>query len=255
IWGLENDGFFQNQAEIDALDESAIIPWGALEIIQGWPKYKDLDGNKKIETGLSADDPKDLKIIGNSRDRYTVGANMSMDWHGIDLSVFLQGVLKKDFYPHHYLFWGPYQQPYANVYPWNLDFYRGAADSPEQRAKHSQSYINAGLADANINSQYPVLQSWLADNNYGSGLDIPQTKYLLNGAYLRIKNISLGYTFPTSMTKRAGISRLRVFATGENIFEFSTIKKFVDPEAINQGSSAWAYPFQRRFAFGLNLDF
>ncbi len=255
IWGLENDGVFQNQAEIDALDESAIIPWGALEIIQGWPKYKDLDGNKKIETGLSSDDPKDLKIIGNSRDRYSFGANFSMDWNGLDLSVFLQGVLKKDFYPHHYVFWGPYQQPSANVYPWNLDFYRGAADSPEQRAKHSQSYIAAGLADANVDSHYPVLQSWLADNNYGSGLDIPQTKYLLNGAYLRIKNISLGYTIPATFTKRAGISRLRIFATGENIFEFSTIKKYVDPEAINQGSSAWAYPFQRRYAFGVNLDF
>jgi hypothetical protein len=255
IWGLENDGMFQNQAEIDALDESAIIPWGALEIIQGWPKYKDLDGNKKIETGLSANDPKDLKIIGNSRDRYTVGANLSMDWGGFDLSVFMQGVLKRDFYPHHYLFWGPYQQPYANVYPWNLNYYRATGDSPEQRAKHSASYIKAGLADANINSQYPVLQSWLADNNYGSGLDIPQTKYLLNGAYLRIKNISLGYTLPAKFTNKFGVSRLRVYATGENLYEFSSIKKYVDPEAINQGSSAWAYPFQRRYAFGVNLDF
>lgn len=255
IWGLENDGMFQNQAEIDALDESAIIPWGALEIIQGWPKYKDLDGNKKIETGLSANDPKDLKIIGNSRDRYTVGANLSMDWSGFDLSVFMQGVLKRDFYPHHYLFWGPYQQPYANVYPWNLNYYRATGDSPEQRAKHSASYIKAGLADANTNSQYPVLQSWLADNNYGSGLDIPQTKYLLNGAYLRIKNISLGYTLPAKFTNKFGVSRLRVYATGENLYEFSSIKKYVDPEAINQGSSAWAYPFQRRYAFGVNLDF
>jgi TonB-linked SusC/RagA family outer membrane protein len=255
IWGLENDGLFQNQAEIDALDESAIIPWGALEIIQGWPKYKDLDGNKKIETGLSAKDPKDLKVIGNSTDRYIIGANLNMDWGGFDLSVFLQGVLKRDFYPHHYLFWGPYQQPYANVYPWNLNYYRATGDSPEQRAKHSASYIKAGLADANTNSQYPVLQSWLADNNYGSGLDIPQTKYLLNGAYLRVKNISVGYTLPVKFTSKFRVSRLRVFATGENLYEFSSIKKFVDPEAINQGSSAWAYPFQRRYAFGVNLDF
>jgi TonB-linked outer membrane protein, SusC/RagA family len=255
IWGLQNDGLFQNKAEIDALDESSIIPWGALEIIQGWPKYKDLDGNKKIEQGLSADDPKDLKIIGNSTDRYSVGANLNMDWNGFDLSVFLQGVLKRDFYPHHYLFWGPYQQPYANVYPWNLDFYRATGDSPEQRAKHSASYIAAGLADANPNSYYPVMQSWLADANYGSGLDIPQTKYLLNGAYLRIKNVSLGYTLPAKFTNRFKVSRLRVFVTGENLYEFSAIKKYIDPEAVNQGSSAWAYPYQRRYAVGLNLDF
>ncbi|HEX8019076.1 TonB-dependent receptor [Mucilaginibacter sp.] len=255
IWGLENDGLFRSKDEIAKLDESAIIPWGALSIVEGWPKYKDLDGNGKIETGLSAKNPKDLKVIGNSTDRYTVGANINMDWRGIDLAIFLQGVLKRDFYPHHYLFWGPYQQPYANVYPWNLNYYRGAADSPEQRAKHSASYIAAGLADANTNSAYPVLQSWLADANYGSGLDIPQTKYLLNGAYLRIKNVSVGYTIPAKWTKKVGISRLRFYATGENLYEFSAIKKYIDPEAVNQGPSAWAYPYQRRYALGLNLDF
>ncbi|MXV15301.1 SusC/RagA family TonB-linked outer membrane protein [Hufsiella ginkgonis] len=255
IWGLENDGMFRSKEEIAALNESAVIPWGALSIVEGWPKYRDLDGNKKIERGLSSNDPKDLKIIGNSSDRYSIGTNLNMDYAGIDLSVFLQGVLKRDFYPHHYLFWGPYQQPYANVYPWNLDFYRGADESAAQRAKHSASYIAAGLADANKNSAYPVLQSWLADANYGTGLDIPQSQYLLNGAYLRIKNVALGYTFPARWTKKAGIARLRVFATGENLYEFSSIKKYIDPEAVNQGPSAWAYPFQRRYAFGVNLGF
>lgn len=254
IWGLQNDGMFRSQQEIANLDESAIVPWGALSIVEGWPKYKDLDGDKKIELGTSSNNPKDLKIIGNSSDRYIIGANLNMNWSGIDLSVFLQGVLKRDFYPHHYLFWGPYQQPYANVYPWNLDFYRGTADSPEQRAKNSNSYNAAGLADVNLNSKYPVMQAWLADNNYGSGLDIPQTKYLLNGAYLRVKNVTLGYTFPSKLVKKLGITRLRVFVTGENLYEFSAIKKYIDPEAVNQGPAAWAYPFQRRYAFGLNLD-
>jgi len=255
IWGLENDGVFRNAAEIAALDQTSLIPWGALSIVEGWPKYKDQNGDGKIEQGLSAKDPKDMKVIGNSTDRYTIGANLNMDWRGFDLSVFLQGVLKRDFYPHNYLFWGPFQQPYANVYPWNLDYYRAVADSPEQRAQHSASYIAAGLADANTNSYYPVLQSWLADANYGSGLDIPQTKYLLNGAYLRIKNISIGYTFPSEWTKKLKITRLRVFATGENLYEFSAIKKYVDPESINKGPDAAAYPYQRRYAFGLNLDF
>ncbi|SDE04430.1 TonB-linked outer membrane protein, SusC/RagA family [Mucilaginibacter pineti] len=255
IWGLQNDGLFQNQAEIDKLDESAIIPWGALSIVPGWPKYKDQDGNNKIETGLSSKDPKDLKIIGNSADHYSIGTNINMNWNGIDLSIFLQGVLKRDFYPHNYLFWGPFQQPYANIYPWNLNYYRATADAPDLRAQHSKSYIAAGLADANTNSYYPVLQSWLADANYGSGLDIPQSKYLLNGAYLRIKNVSLGYTFPLRLTRSLKVSRLRIFATGDNLYEFSAIKKYIDPEAVNQGASAMAYPFQRKYAFGLNLDF
>lgn len=253
LWGLTNDGYFRNKDEMNKLDESAIIPWGALEIVEGWPRYKDLDNNQKIEQGLSVRDPKDLSVIGNTSPRYRYGINLDMSWNGLDLSVFMQGIGKMDYYPHHYLFWGPYQQPYAGIYPWNLDFYRAKADNDATRAQHSESYINAGLADANPNSYYPVLQSWLADNNEKKGLDIPQSKYLLNAAYLRIKNVTLGYTLPASLTKRYHISRLRVFVSGENIFEFSSIKKYVDPESIIDGFG-WAYPYQRKYAVGLNLD-
>jgi TonB-linked SusC/RagA family outer membrane protein len=253
LWGLVNDGMFQSEDEIEQLDQSAIVPWGALDIVPGWPKYVDLDGDGKIERGLSSDDPKDMQVIGNTQARYRYGANVDVAWSGFDLSVFVQGVGKRDYYPHHYLFWGPYQQPYANVYPWNLDFYRGQADSEALMAQHSQSYIDAGLAEANLDSEYPVLQSWLADNNYGSGLDIPQTKYLLSAAYLRIKNVTLGYTFPEALTDRIKVDRVRVFVSGENLFEFSSIKKFIDPEAINDGYG-WAYPFQRKLSFGVNID-
>ncbi|WP_162946637.1 SusC/RagA family TonB-linked outer membrane protein [Chitinophaga barathri] len=258
LWGLTNDGTFKDAAEIGKLDQTDLIPWGAIDVVPGWPRYKDFDGNSKIERGFSANDPKDLRVIGNTSPRYRYGINLDMDWNGIDLSVFLQGIGKMDYYPHHYLYWGPYQQPYANIYPWNLDFYRGEADTDAERAKHSASYIAAGLADANPNAYFPVMQSWLADNNYTNsggrtGLDMPQTKYLLNAAYLRIKNVTIGYTLPNSLTKRYKISRLRLFVSGENIFEFSSIKKYLDPESITDGYG-WEYPYQRKYAAGLNLD-
>ncbi|WP_026968437.1 SusC/RagA family TonB-linked outer membrane protein [Algoriphagus terrigena] len=253
MWGLVSDGLFQTEDEIAALDQSAIVPWGALDVVPGWPKYVDLNNDGKIEKGLSTDDPKDLQLIGNTSARYRYGANFDISMKGFDLSIFLQGVAKKDYYPRHYLYWGPYQQPYANVYPWNLDFYRAEADGADLIAQHSQSYIDAGLADANTDSFYPVMQSWLADANYGGGLDIPQTRYLLSGAYLRVKNVTLGYTFPEALTNRIKVTRIRVFASGENLFEFSSIKKFVDPEAINDGYG-WAYPFQRKYSFGVNID-
>ncbi|SDD51299.1 TonB-linked outer membrane protein, SusC/RagA family [Dyadobacter soli] len=260
IWGLTNDGLFQNADEIAKLDETDIIPWGALSIVPGWPKYKDLDGDGRITQGLTKKDPKDLSVIGNSTPRYRIGFNLNADWNGFDFSAVLQGVLKGDFYPRHYLYWGPYQQPYANVYSWNLDYYRGQADSDQQRAKHSQSYIAAGLADANTNAKYPVLQSWLADNNFGSGLDIPQTKYLLSAAYLRIKNITIGYSLPSSLLQKHKISRVRVYASGENLFEFSQLKKYFDPEVVTTtdalvSSKGFQYPFQRKFAFGVNVEF
>ncbi|MHA4809076.1 SusC/RagA family TonB-linked outer membrane protein [Flavitalea flava] len=254
IWGLKSNGLFQNAGEIAKLDESAIVPWGALSIVNGWPKYADMDGNAKIEQGISAKDPKDLRIIGNSSPRFRFGFNLDMNWNGLDASIFLQGVAKMDYYPHHYLFWGPFQQPYAGLYPWNLNFYRGTSETAQQKAQNSKSYNALGLADANLNSRYPVLQSWLADHNYGSGLDIPQTGYMLNAAYLRIKNVTIGYTLPAILTQRYKINRLRVYLSSENPFEFSKIKQYVDPEAVN-ATDAWAYPFQRKYALGLNLDF
>lgn len=254
IWGLENDGFFKTRDEINKLDQSAVVPWGALEIVEGWPKYMDQNQDGKITLGNTQTKPGDLKMIGNSSTRYRFGLNMDMSWSNFDLSFFLQGVAKKDFYPHHYLYWGPYQQPYAGIYPWNLDFYRGVSETGTDRERHSASYIAAGLADANTTAGFPVLQAWMADNNYGAGLDIPQTKYMLNGAYLRVKNLTFGYTLPATLTKRYKISRFRIFVTGENLFEFSEIKKYFDPEAIADGYG-WAYPFQRKYAAGINLNF
>ena len=254
IWGLQNDGVFRSQDEINKLNQNDIIPWGALSIVEGWPKYADLNKDNKITLGTTQTNPGDLRIIGDNSTRYRFGLNLDMDWKNFDFSAFFQGVGKKDFYPRHYLFWGPYQQPYAGIYPWNLDFYRATSETDAERARHSKSFIAAGLADANTDAYFPVLQSWLADNNYGSGLDIAQTQYLLNAAYIRLKNITIGYTLPASVTERFKISRFRIFVSGENLFEFSEIKKYFDPEAIADGYG-WAYPFQRRYAAGLNVEF
>lgn len=253
IWGLESDDLFQSQEEIDRLDQTDIIPWGALAIVPGWPKFKDLNGDEKIIRGQSALEPEDFKLIGNSRQRYQVGFNMSLNWKGFDFNAFLQGVGMQDYYPQHYLFWGPYQQPYANMYPHLLDFYRGSDDSDALRAQHSQSYIDAGLADANTDAEYPILQSWLADVNYGTGLSIPNTKYMQSAAYLRIKNITVGYSLPRTVLEKIKLSKLRFYVTGENIYEWSSIKKHIDPEAI--GERGYAYPFVRKLSFGMSLTF
>jgi TonB-linked SusC/RagA family outer membrane protein len=275
IWGLQSDGLFRTQEEIDQLDESRIVPWEALTIVPGWPKYKDLDGSNTIEKGTTVDDPKDLSVIGNILPRYRFGFTLSFDWNGFDFRAFVQGVGKRDYYPLDYLYWGFYQQPYAGGYKHLLDFYRGSDDSEVDRSKHSQSYIDAGLANANTDAKYPVLQSWLADRNLGEridqaqGLAIPQTRYLLDASYLRLKNLTIGYTIPASITQKVNIASLRIFISGENLTEWSGVKKFYDPEAINDVSdkldptrstergtgSGYAYPFQRRYSIGLNMTF
>ncbi|OWW25318.1 SusC/RagA family TonB-linked outer membrane protein [Zobellia sp. OII3] len=275
IWGLTSDGLFRSQEEIDALDETSLIPWGALEIVEGWPKYIDQDGNGAIEVGSTADDPKDVSVIGNMMPRYRLGFNLNMDWNNFDLGIFLQGVGKRDYYPKDYLYWGFYQQPYAGGYDHLNDYYRASDDPAELMAQHSSAYIASGLASANTDSKYPVAQSWLADRNLGErideakGLAIPQTDYMLNAAYIRFKNITFGYTIPSEYANRMGISSLRVYFSGDNLFEWSEVADFFDPESISDidnrlnpafspgrtETSGYQYPYQRKYALGLNVTF
>lgn len=273
MWGLESDGLFQTVEEIAALDQSSIIPWGALSIVPGWPKYQDLDNNGAIEKGTTVDDPKDLSVIGNIMPRMRYGINLGAEWNGIDVRFFLQGVGKMDYYPLHYLYWGFYQQPYAGGYEHLTDFYRPESEVGADRDRHSQSYLDAGLADANTDAYFPVLQSWLADRNLGEridqvqGLAIPQTRYMKSAAYLRLKNITVGYTLPAKLTRRFGVNQLRLYASGENLITWSDIKDYFDPEAVTDNigkinpsfSSAngwgYAYPFQRRYSFGIDVQF
>lgn len=261
IWGLQNDGFFRSKEEIAKLDETQIIPWGALSIVEGWPKYKDLNGDKQITKGTTVDNPGDLSIIGNSSPRFRMGLNLNASWNGFDVSVFMQGVLKRDYYPLSYLYWGFFQQPYSGGQIHTFDFYRAEDDTPEEMKQHSQAYIDAGLAYKNTDSKFPVLQCWLADKNLGTGLNamglaIPQTGYMLNGAYVRVKNITIGYTLPESWTRKVNLSRVRFFVSGDNLFTFSQLKKYFDPEAVTDTSSfGYVYPFNRQFSCGVNITF
>ena len=262
IWGLQSDGFFRSAEEIAALDETEIIPWGALEIVEGWPKYKDLNGDHRITKGTTVDNPGDLSVIGNSTPRFRFGLNLNAEWNGFDVAVFLQGIGKRDFYPQSFLYWGFYQQPYSGGQVHTFDFYRPTTDSDVEMAKHSQSYIAAGLANQNLNAKFPVLQSWLADKNLGTridqamGLAIPQTGYMLNAAYLRIKNITIGYTLPQEWTRKMHLNRVRLYVSADNVFEWSGVKPFFDPESVTDTSSfGYVYPFSRQYSFGLNVTF
>ena len=262
IWGLQSDGFFQNAEEIAALDQTEIIPWGALEIVEGWPKYKDLNGDHRITKGTTVDNPGDLSVIGNSAPRFRFGLNLNAEWNGFDVAVFLQGIGKRDFYPQSYLYWGFYQQPYSGGQLHTFDFYRPTTDSDVEMAKHSQSYIAAGLANQNLDAKFPVLQSWLADKNLGTridqamGLAIPQTGYMMNASYLRVKNITIGYTLPQEWTRKVRLSRVRIYVSGDNLFEWSGVKPFFDPESITDTSTfGYVYPFSRQYSFGLNVTF
>lgn len=143
----------------------------------------------------------------------------------------MQGVAKRDWYPgaSNIYFWGIYAQPWTNVTKQNMDHW-----TPD----HTNAY-------------FPRVKAYAAEDN-GMELAIPNTRYLQNASYLRCKNLTVGYTLPSSLLRRAKINKVRFYASAENLFEFTHIKGGrLDPEGLD-GS---IYPFQRTYAFGMNLNF
>lgn len=236
IWGLVNDGFFNNQEEIDnGADQRWLSPWGLATQV-GWNRYADLNNDGYINNGSNTvNDPGDLKIIGNSSSRYRFGFDLSGNWKGFDLRMFLQGIAKKDFYPQGYFYWGQFYKPYQNTY------------------KHMQGNT---WTEENKEAFFPRNTAWLADV-WGKGLSREQSQYLMSASYLRIKNLMLGYQIPKQLTSKIGIDYLRFYVSGENLWEWSGLTEVFDPEAVNDAywDWGWVYPFQRRYSVGVNIRF
>lgn len=236
IWGLETEGFFTSQEDVDKhADQSQVDPYpGTPPMAAGDIKFKDLNNDNKINKGSwTLDDHGDYQIIGNSRARYNFGFTANADWNGFDFSIFIQGIMKKDYYPgsSDLYFWGVYAQPWTNITKGN--------------------YYDH-WTEENPNAYFPRFKSYQAYIN-GRGLAAPQTKYLQNAAYARLKNLTIGYTIPVKWTSKINISRARVFFSGDNMLEISGLYKYykMDPECLG----GQMYPLQRSYSFGLNVTF
>lgn len=236
IWGLVTEGFFTSQEDIDNhADQTQVASYiGTRPIAPGDLKFKDLNNDGKIDKGAwTIDDHGDYKIIGNSRARYGFGFNLNADWNGFDLSLFVQGVLKKNYSPSGDLyFWGIYAQPWTNITYGNY-YDRWTEENPSQDA------------------YFPRFKSYVAEG--GAEAALTQTRYLQNATYARLKNLTFGYTLPKQWTEKANIQRLRVFFSGDNLCEITGLYKYykLDPECLG----GQMYPLQRSYSFGLNVTF
>jgi hypothetical protein len=72
---------------------------------------------------------------------------------------------------------------------------------------------------------------------------------------MRLKNVTFGYTIPQKLSRQVSIDRIRFFASGENLYEWSPVKRYFDPETITDSGEGYQYPFQRRYSFGVNINF
>ncbi|MDR0700362.1 MAG: TonB-dependent receptor [Tannerella sp.] len=240
IWGFITDGYFRTQEEIDALNQRDIGTDDVGYVFQvGDIKMKDLDGDNKITFGENTvDNPGDRKIIGNSSVRYPYSIELATDWKGFDLRALFQGVGKRDWYPGSasIYFWGIYAQPWTNVTKKNMDHW----------------------TEDNPNAYFPRVKAYAAEDE-NMELAAAQTKYMQDASYLRMKNLTLGYTIPESMLKKLYISSLRFYFSAENLFTISHLDKDIDldPEIINKynGFNSGTYPMQRSCSIGANLTF
>lgn len=246
IWGFETDRYF---TEDDFNGKDANNKWilkpetpsqvkyetSTFLFGPGDIKYKDLDGNGVINNGANTvDDHGDMKVIGNTTPRYQYGFRLGGSWKGVDLDIFMQGVGKRDFWAS-----GPIFVP-----GWN---------PAEASFEHQMDYWTPENTDA----YYPRPTNQAQSNNSLNFLT--QSKYLLNMAYLRAKNITVGYTVPQRLTSRVKIDKVRFYLSGENLFTISNVGVPIDPEidyTVDQtdlASFGRVYPYRRTMSLGLQL--
>ena len=250
IWGYVSDGFYS----IDDFDHEKAVAgtWvlkegvtsvQGVQVRPGDVKFKDLDGDGIITTGASTlDDPGDRKIIGNSTSRYQFGASAGVNWKGIDLDIMLQGVGKRD-----YALGGSALFPFGAagadgvfhpIYYNQTDYWTAKSYDPED-----PDYMVA----ANPNAK--LFRIYNQEQNAGYNTRT-STKYLQNAAYLRVKNVTLGYTIPTALTQKISVNQFRVYVSVENLATVKSLPKGYDPESLT-----WAYPFYRTWSFGASITF
>ena len=223
IWGYVSNGLFQSDEEAAAHANQSYLyggKWGAGDV-----RYEDLNGDNKINDGDNTlGKPGDRKVIGNSTPRFAYGITAGCEYKGFDFEMFWQGIGKRDWFPGSgsAAYWG-FTNEWQTPLTTSLDYW----------------------TTENRNAFFPKL-GW---NNGGNR--VASTRYLQSASYCRLKSITLGYTIPKAILDKVGVSRLRVYITGENLFTFTPLIKAFDPETLDN----LTYPINKKLAVGLNLTF
>ena len=233
LWGYEYEGiYYSDQEAIEHLPNASGV--GA-----GDAKYKDISGPDGIPDGKIDDD--DKTDLGNPFPWLTYGLNISASYKGFDLQAFFQGV-------------------YGN------ELYNAMRHRTEGTG--NDATVSTAMRDVYIDYNDDIKSSldakgidWTQLVNTEGTIPNPQSSYnhqvssrmVESGAYLRLKNIQLGYTLPKTLTSQIGINRCRFYLSGSNVFTMTNYSGY-DPE-VGGGIDYGNYPQARTFTLGVNLDF
>ena len=250
IWGFQTVGFYKDAADVANSPSQTKLQSGSFVFGPGDIKYADLNKDGKIDGGaLTVADHGDLKKIGNSTPQYLYSFRLGGNWKGFDLDMFFQGVGKRNY-------WAT-----GSI---AIPGYTGSSIF----LQHQMDYWTPTHTDATYPNPYQGNGSstlsgqtfWAGNTSLASGNNFyPQTKYLLNLAYLRLKTLTVGYTLPANLTKRIGLEKFRVYVEGMNLLTFAQNKIPIDPEITDQSSTGSWYgattPFTKTYSFGVQVSF
>lgn len=218
IFGYQSEGLFQSNDEVKS---SAVVPAFKGITAAGDVKYKDLNSDGVI-------DSQDITYLGNTAPRYAFGFNFNATYKNWDLGVVLQGVGKRDFYLNGQIM-NNFRDSWANFgYTLHLDYW----SEDNRNASMPRPYM---ASQSNHNTEYSSF-------------------WVQNAAYCRLKNLQVGYTFKNiAITKNAHIQSVRLYFSGDNLCEYSKLKKDFDPELTT--ADGFMYPITRNYSVGLNVNF
>ncbi|GGH02416.1 SusC/RagA family TonB-linked outer membrane protein [Mucilaginibacter phyllosphaerae] len=238
FYGYKVQGYWNTQAEIDALNASVPAgPFGAIEYqtaaAPGRFRYADINGDGRITDA-------DRTFIGNPNPDFTYGVNLNAAYKGFDIAAVFYGSQGNDVY---------------NSIKYWTNFY-GSQTGNKSRDLLYNAWDPAKTPAQNARAKTPIAEN---ANNF-STTDAINSYYVENGSFLKLRSVQVGYTFAPSMLKSVGVDKLHVYVQGTNLF---TITKYTgaDPElqSIDQNSvgvDLGNYPNnERRFILGVNLSF
>jgi hypothetical protein len=247
IWGYQTTGFYAdsdfvagslNSSERGGTPLPGVAKQNGQNPNPGDIKYKDFNKDGVISAGAGTlGNSGDYRVIGNSTPRYQYGVTGGVSYANFDFSFVITGVGK--------------QQQWINN---TLTF-------PNQWMTYGALYMNETnyWTPANTNKAFYGRIYTDAVNNPAQAFNqIVQTRFLLNGAFTRVRNITLRYSVPRAMTQRMHVSKFQVFATAENPFTFSHMPAGIDPDLKVQGSTVGGglgYPFMKKWSAGVNMSF
>jgi hypothetical protein len=237
IWGYTTARLYQ----LNDFDASGNIKAGLPQKIRngsnyaiptaGDVLYKDFDGDGTITNGQNTlTDHGDISVIGNNRLSLQYGVRGGVGYKNWNFSFTIAGVGKRDLWLSNNLTF-PYNYEFGTIYNHELNYW----------------------TPSNPDAYYAKIYAKAAGN---SGVNkFVQSRYLLNAAYMRIKNITLSYGLPQQWLHKIGFSKLQVFFSGENLFTFSKFPPGIDPTSTADKGYGMNYPIMKMYSFGINASF